>query len=271
MPLYLDRHYVEGIGDDDIAAAHEMDLQLQGEYDAKFITFWFDEGRHTTFCLVSAPSADLITTIHAKSHGQIPNDVTEVDQNEIMSFMGRSADIPKSDQKDGSPVDRALRTIMFTDLVGYTSMMSRLGDDRAFELLREHNNVVRDSLTAFAGREVKHTGDGIMASFDDADQAVRASIRIRAGVAAMSVPDGGEPLSIRIGLTSGEPLEEAGDLFGSVVNLASRLCDLAEPGEILVSSECRAELKDNTLKLESIGDMSIRGFEKPIAVSKVQD
>jgi class 3 adenylate cyclase len=274
LPLFLDRHYIEGTDENDIAAAHDQDLLLQDEYGVKFLTYWFDQGRHTTFCLVSAPSADLISTIHDRAHGQIPNDVVEVDQNEVMSFMGRIAAIPAGKQKGGRPVDKALRTIMFTDLVGYTSMMSRLGDERAFKLLREHNNVVWDSLTRFAGREVKHTGDGIMASFDDADQAVRAAIEIRKGVAAIEVPGTPETnghLSIRIGMTSGEPLEEGGDLFGSVVNLASRLGDLAESEEILISAECQLELTDASIALESIGEVTIRGFSDPISVSKVSD
>jgi class 3 adenylate cyclase len=272
LPLFLDRHYVEGIGEEQIAAAHEQDLSIQDEYDAKFLTFWFDEGRNTTFCLVSAPSGDLVTNIHSAAHGQIPNDVVEVDQTEILSFMGRIADIPMGDKEGGLPVDKAIRTIMFTDLVGYTSMMSRLGDDRAFALLREHNTIVRDALGRFGGREVKHTGDGVMASFDVADQAVRAAVEIRAGIAGIVVPESEETsdrLGIRIGMTSGEPLEEAGDLFGSVVNLASRLCDLADSGEILLSERCREELSDDDIELESIGEVTIRGFREPVLVSRV--
>ncbi|HIF72689.1 MAG TPA: DUF4242 domain-containing protein [Dehalococcoidia bacterium] len=248
-------------------AAHAMDMALQDEYDAKFITYWFDEGRHTTFCLVSAPSSDLISTIHAKAHGKIPNDVVEVDQTEVMPFMGRIAAIPTADQQDGAAVDRALRTIMFTDLVGYTSMMNRLGDDRAFAMLRGHNSVVRDELTKFAGREVKHAGDGIMASFDDADQAVQAAVNISAGIAVIAVPGIDERLSIR--MTSGEPLEEGGVLFGSVVNLASRLCDLAESGEILLSDDCVKELGARVVELESIGEVTIRGFNEPVKVSRI--
>jgi class 3 adenylate cyclase len=108
-----------------------------------------------------------------------------------------------------------------------------------------------------------------MASFDDADQVVRAAIEIIAGIAAISVPDLDESLSIRLGMTSGEPLEDGDDLFGSVVNLASRLCDFAESDEILISNECHAELTEGQFTLELIGNISIRGFDKPIAVSKV--
>jgi len=109
----------------------------------------------------------------------------------------------------------------------------------------------------------------VMASFDKADQAVRAAIEIRSGIAAISIPDIDETLSIRIGMTSGEPLQEGEDLFGSVVNLASRLCDLAETNEILVSSDCIAELTDDSIALNSIGEVTIRGFDKPITVSRV--
>ncbi|MBT3996400.1 MAG: DUF4242 domain-containing protein [Chloroflexi bacterium] len=271
MPLFLDRHYTKGVSEQDIVEAHELDLKLQDKHDANFLTYWYDEGRQTTFCLVSAPNAETITTIHSESHGQIPNEVMEVDQTEVLSFMGRIADIPSKDTARIAPVDRAMKTIMFTDLVGYTSMMSRLGDDRAFKLLREHNTVVRDALTRFGGREVKHTGDGVMASFDVADQAVKAAIQIRSGIPAIAVDETDERLSIRIGLTSGEPLEEHGDLFGSVVNLASRLCDLAESGEILVSEDCQNELQDKSLQLESIGSVTIRGFAEPVTVGRVAE
>jgi class 3 adenylate cyclase len=126
-------------------------------------------------------------------------------------------------------------------------MTSRLGDDRAFEILRKHNTVVRDALTRYAGREIKHTGDGVMASFDVADQAVRAAIDIRRGIGEIIAPDTDERLSIRVGMTVGEPLEERGDLFGSVVNLASRLCDLAESDEILIADACLEELTEGAV------------------------
>ncbi len=113
-----------------------------------------------------------------------------------------------------------------------------------------------------------------MASFDVADQAVRAAVQMSNRIAAIEIPDSevaGERLSIRIGMTSGEPLEEYGDLFGSVVNLASRLCDFADSGEILVSDACQNELTDDSIKMESIVNVSIRGFDDPIAVSKILD
>ena len=152
LPLYMDRHHIEGISWEDVQAAHKLDLVLQSKYDATFLTYWFDEGRHTTFCLIAAPSASSVTGIHSEAHGQIPNDVVEVEQTDVLSFMGRIADIPSGEQSDNREVDRAMRSIMFTDLVGYTAMTNRLGDDRAVKVLRDHNTVVRDALAKFGGR-----------------------------------------------------------------------------------------------------------------------
>jgi class 3 adenylate cyclase len=193
-----------------------------------------------------------------------------VEQKAVMQFMGRIADIPIEESADGREADRGMRSIMFTDLVGYTSMMSRLGDMRAFALLQKHNNVIRDALTKDAGREVKHTGDGIMASFDKADSALRAAIEIRGGVSAISVPGDEGTLSIRIGLTSGEPLQEGGDLFDTSVNLASRLCELADADEILLDDAFHGELSgtESEHELESIGSVTIRGFEEPVHVRR---
>lgn len=269
MPLSMDRHHIEGIEWKDVQLALEQDLKIQGKYDAHFLTYWFDEGRHTTFCLVSAPSAEAVTGLHSEAHGQIPNEVVEVEQTAVLSLMGRIADIPFGKGHDGRAIDRGFRSIMFTDLVGYTAMTNRPGDDRALKILRDHNNVVRDALARFGGREVKHTGDGVMASFDEADQALRSAIKIRGDVADIEMPDQDSKLIIRIGLTSGEHIQEGEDLFGSVVNLASRLCDLAEANEILFSHEFQGELTDDSFAIESIGEVTVRGFDRPVHVARV--
>ena len=152
MPLYMDRHHSEGATWSAMQYDHERDLAMQDEYGVQFLTYWFDEGRNSTFCLVSAPMPEVITEIHAAAHGGIPNDVVEVDQATVMAFMGRVADIPPREQANGRAVDRAFRAIMFTDLVGYTALTDRLGDDAAIGLLRRHNEAVRHALMKFGGR-----------------------------------------------------------------------------------------------------------------------
>ena len=81
-------------------------------------------------------------------------------------------------------IDAGLRAVMFTDIVGSTEMTARLGDSAALELVRAHDALVRRGLDAHGGREVKHTGDGIMASFDEVPNAVRAAADIQRHFAA---------------------------------------------------------------------------------------
>ena len=88
------------------------------------------------------------------------NEIIPVDPDEVARFLGRIDDPTES----GRPAESAFRIILFTDLEGSTALGQRLGDDGAMELLRIHDAIIREALTRHAGREVKHTGDGIMAS-----------------------------------------------------------------------------------------------------------
>ncbi len=103
-------------------------------------------------------------------------------------------------------------------------------------LFEVHDSVVRDALSALGGREVKHTGDGIMAPFVSAAGAVRCAIQIQRDLAGHAKTNGDGRLKIRIGAAAGEPVEQNNDLFGSTVQLAARLCAHALPEQILPSN-----------------------------------
>ena len=102
-------------------------------------------------------------------------------------------------------------------------------------MIRAHDAVVRRSLRDKYGREVKHTGDGIMASFNDTIAAVECARAIQQGVEAFNIASK-EKLRVRIGIDVGEPLADSNDLFGTTVQMAARLCQAAEPEAILVSA-----------------------------------
>src|SRR5512132_3317624 len=110
MPLYMDRHYVEGATRSALADAHEKDLALQEKYHVKFLTYWFDEVRSTAFCLVEAPNQETIEKAHNEAHGLIPNEVLEVDGNAVDAFLGRIKDpapIDTSSKPTGSATESA--------------------------------------------------------------------------------------------------------------------------------------------------------------------
>ena len=165
----------------------------------------------------------------------------------------------------GAPV-----TILFTDMEGSTSLTQRLGDARAQELVRAHNTVVRDALRARGGAEIKHTGDGIMASFPSASGALECAIDIQRALARHNHEHLDATINVRIGLNVGEPVREHDDLFGQAVQLARRVCDRAAPGQILASNVVRELVAGKGFLFADQGETALRGFEDPVRLYEVR-
>lgn len=273
MPIYMDRHFVEDGTHHAIANAHQKDLQIQDKHGVTFLTYWFDEARSTTFCLVDSPDKQSIQEAHDEAHGSVPHEIIEVDPMVVESFLGRVED-PVSETSTDSPVDSAFRAIMFTDLKDSTLMTTIYGDSKALHLLHIHNAITRNALRDYRGNEVKHTGDGIMASFVSAQDAAKCAIRIQDSFNSHNLNNPNEALYVRIGLSAGEPIEEHGDLFGSAVQMAARLCSHAEPNQTLVSEIVRDHCQESELKFSSVGEKVMKGFDKEIqafTVSSLSD
>ena len=159
-----------------------------------------------------------------------------------------------------------LVTILFTDMEGSTTLTERLGDAKAQELRRTHDRIVREALKAQGGSETKHTGDGIMASFPSASRAIQCAVAVQRAIAEQ----GETPLRVRIGLNAGEPVADDADLFGTAVNLAKRICDHAEPGQILVSDVVQQLAAGKGFTFADKGEATLKGFEKPVRLHEVR-
>lgn len=127
-------------------------------------------------------------------------------------------------------------TILFSDIEDFTGLTERLGDLRAQDIVRAHNEIVRAQVAACGGREVKSQGDSFMVSFAGARRGVRCAIGIQRAFSEWSEKHPDTPLRVRIGLHTGEAIREDDDLFGRSVILAARIAASAEGGSILVSS-----------------------------------
>ena len=272
MPVYMDRHYVEGATRHAVADAHQKDLALQDKYNVKFLTYWFDEMRCTAFCLIEAPNRDTIARAHDDAHGLVPNEIIEVDPAVVDAFLGRIKDPPATspEKSEGTRVDPGFRAIMFTDLKDSTRMTTLYGDAKALHLLHVHNALTRNSLNAHRGREIKHTGDGIMASFASVPDAVECAIAIQKAFAAYNQEHAEAPLYLRIGMSAGEPIEEHGDLFGKAVQLAARLCAHAEPAQILIDQVVLDQWSGKQLPFSDLGEVTPKGFAYAVRVYEVQ-
>jgi class 3 adenylate cyclase len=265
MPLYMDRHDLPGTTAMDLAAAHMKDLDIQDTYDVHYVTYWFDPGSGGVFCLVDAPSKDAADTVHRESHGLVANFMIEVDRQRVHEFLGNLVEHEPGEDY----VETAFRTILFTDMEGSTSLTQRLGDAGAMQHLRSHDAIIRGALAVLNGREVKHTGDGVMAAFGSVARAVECAVAIQRSLMDHNAT-AAEPIHVRIGLSAGEPVTENDDLFGSAVQLAARLCSSAQTGGILVSGAVHDLALGKGFLFEDRGTVELKGFDEPVRAFEVR-
>ena len=274
MPVFMDRHNLEGAEASQVAAAHVADLRTQEKYDVKFLTYWFDAQHGRAFCLVDAPKIEDVAAVHREAHGLVGDDIIEVQTSAVEEFLGRiegTAASEKNFEPSHPTEESAFRTILFTDMEGSTEMTQRLGDEGAMVLLRTHNSIIRDALATSSGSEVKHTGDGIMASFATPSRAVECSIAVQQGFHTHNeAADSESRIRVRIGITAGEPVAEDEDLFGAAVQLAARICNCAEPNEILVANVMRELCIGKGFSFSDRGAQELRGFKEPVQVWEVR-
>jgi class 3 adenylate cyclase len=155
-------------------------------------------------------------------------------------------------------------TVLFTDLVGSTSTAAELGDERWSELLARHHKLVRHHLDQLDGREVKTTGDGFLAIFDDPTRAVECAVRLRSAVQSIG-------LDIKIGLHTGRCEVSDGDVAGIAVHVAARVLQAAGPGEVLVSGTIRDVLLGSEFKFEDRGRHQLKGIDGEWPLFAVSD
>jgi len=153
-------------------------------------------------------------------------------------------------------------TLLFTDIVGSTATLERVGDAAWRELLLKHNAAMRSEIDRFRGRELKTTGDGFLVAFDSASRAVRCG---QAMVNACRV----HGLEVRIGCHTGEVELVQGDAHGVAVHAAARVMALAGAGQVFVSWTTRDLLSGSGISVESVGSHELKGLDKPREVFKV--
>lgn len=152
--------------------------------------------------------------------------------------------------------ERALCTILFTDIVNSTGQAGALGDKAWNALLGQHNETARREIARCTGTVVKTTGDGLLARFTSPAQGLDCAVRLRDAL-------GGLGISVRAGLHVGECEITDDDIVGTAVNLAARIQAAAQPGEIYVSSTVRDLVSGSATRFESRGEHQLKGFDEP--------
>jgi class 3 adenylate cyclase/tetratricopeptide (TPR) repeat protein len=161
-----------------------------------------------------------------------------------------------------------LVTILFTDVVGSTELLSRAGDEEARRIFQAHHQLLSEAVAAHGGHEVKWLGDGLMVAFPSAADALTCAISMQQ---AAQRPVAGERVAIRVGLTAGEALRDAVDYFGTPVVLAKRLCDQAGAGQILCSEVVAGLLAGRPgFTFAAAGEFELKGLPQPVAAYEVR-
>src|SRR3984893_9229323 len=272
MPTYMDIHEIPGgVSAEDVAQAHAKDVEVQDKYGVHYHKYWVNEKEGKVFCLCHAPNAEAAVEVHRQAHGLLPDRLIQVEPDMADLFMGGTkwnADgaviLP-----GGADRDPGIRTILFTDIVESTAMTQHVGDDAAMELVDLHDSIVRGALKDLAGREVKHLGDGIMASFVSAASAVKCAARVQNEIAKHVRTNADRPIRVRVGIAAGEPVERHSDLFGVTVQLAARLCSHADAEQILVSNVVAELCQGKVIAFEDLGEITLKGFDQPVRAHAV--
>lgn len=255
MPFFMDRHDTPGATPQDVADAHMADVAISKDFGVEFFSYWFDALRGAVYCFAQAPSEQSMREVHAASHGLVPAEIIGVQENDVLRFLGQI-----HEPAGPSEIESPFRTIIFTDIEGSTELIDRLGQGEFMVLLSEHDLTIRRELLTWRGREVKHTGDGFLISFED----------MKAGLgfvgAARDAFDGETVggVRIRIGVAAGEPVDHNDDIFGAAVTLASRLCSAATPGHPLVSDVVCEMGSGLGFRFGNKDSKTLKGFSAPI-------
>jgi class 3 adenylate cyclase len=157
------------------------------------------------------------------------------------------------------PLSSAFRTVVFTDIVGSTEYVRRVGDEPGRVAVRELERKVASLADYHGGRVVKNLGDGSLVSFGSNSSAIRFALEVQE-----KCSEG--PLKLRIGMAAGEPIQEDGDIHGTVVAHASRIGDLGDAGEVIVSDSVRLLAAGKGFTFEPRGKVTLKGFDEPESI-----
>ena len=158
--------------------------------------------------------------------------------------------------------DDELRTVVFTDLVSSTEVLSRLGDDEGRSEFRDVEHTVSELCANHHGRLVKNLGDGSLISFKSTQRALAFGLELQKRMEQ-------SPFGMRIGMSAGEPIQEDDDIHGAVVVQASRIVDRCEEGDVVIADSVRQLAVGKGFGFESVGETTLKGFEEPVTLWRV--
>lgn len=238
MPIYMDRHDVsEEVTAEIVADLHQKDLKIQHKFNCKGLTYWFDDKRKTAFCLIEAPNKAALKKMHDHAHGEVPNQIIEVDNAVVESFLGRIEDPEKSQKTELNIInDPAFRTVMIVGIQPLT--LKKKLDSQLNDIIEDHHGLFVDTIHLCDGRLVKKCQDHFLVSFDSVTNAVLCSTKIKKNFENNFRKKLNPFVKLKIVLNAGVPVDEKDGFFEKTITTALSYYEHVD-GTIVMSSEVK--------------------------------
>ena len=230
----MDLHELpNGITAKDIAEMHQADLKIEHKYNCRGLTYWCDERRQTAFCLMEAPNKQAVIELHQKAHGAIPQQILEVNEDIVESFLGRIEDPKKSQNTKLNIInDSAFRTLMVINIKKHVLKTENI--ETLHAAIRGYNKSIINIVNSQNGRVVKQESNSFLISFTCVTNAVESAIKIQELYDCVITPD----LKFKIGISAGIPVTENDSIFEYTIKEANYLSYIIK-GKTILSPEVK--------------------------------
>jgi class 3 adenylate cyclase len=252
MPLYIDYH---GISDDytleELRQDHKADLAVSGKYGIRHIQYWLNREGKTVYCLLEAPSPESCHACHFEACGETACNLQEVEPLHLKLFMGEELQADEHDMilaKNGK-ADTGNRTILVCDIqrIDPNSFKEAY---RPYQISAKPKNLMVDYITRLNGRFLEHKAEeGVVGAFDSPTNAIKCAKYIQEDISKLHKKKGRNSdwdIEFRISLNIGQPLEPEGGFFEAPIKQGIRLCRIAKPNQIILTSELKELLEMET-------------------------
>lgn len=232
----MDRHDVTAeTTAETVAQLHKEDLKIQHHFQCNGLTYWFDDKRKTAFCLIEAPNKDCLIKMHEKAHGEIPNQIIEVDTSVVESFLGRITDPEIAPGTHENLIkDPAFRTIMN---VGIEPMSFALFDWKVTQkCIAFYQNQLLDIIHKHYGSIVNTQTGKYVVSFSSVTYAGNCAKQIEDAFSTFQQQPSQPNLRLKVGIGTGVPVTSQSLFFEDAIKLANRLCFISN-GQIVMIPE----------------------------------
>jgi DNA-binding CsgD family transcriptional regulator len=210
----------------------------------RYLTYWYQYGKPTAFCLIEATDPDSALQVHREAHGLIPVKIVEVDRNAVDVFLG-----PIREPRRGEAwEDVSLRTVMCIAFGEESVAPSVAGVD-----------MVRDSMLSRGGQELTLRQASMLSRYASTEAALECALAVQRSFAPLASVFEERSVQARIGIHRSEPVTQYLELFGEAVAVASSLCDKASPGEILLTRDVRDACINKGFRFTPSGETRIEG------------